>query len=446
MSGDRKYFGTDGIRGKVGDHPITPEFVLKLGWAAGKVLARHGSRKIIIGKDTRISGYMLESALEAGLAAAGLSASFTGPMPTPAVAYLTRTFRAEAGIVISASHNPYYDNGIKFFSIDGTKLPDEVEEAIEAEMEKPLTCVESAELGKASRINDAAGRYIEFCKGGFPSELSLSELKIVVDCANGATYHIAPSVLRELGANVITIGCDPDGMNINEKCGATDVRLLQERVVAEKAHLGIAFDGDGDRVIMVDHQGNKVDGDQIMYIIARESLRQGQLKGGAVGTLMSNIGLELALKQLGIPFTRAKVGDRYVLEKMLELGWTIGAENSGHVILLDKTTTGDGIVAALQVLAAMVRNHMSLHDLCSGMKLLPQVLVNVRFAGQHDPLANETVMNVTAEVEKELEGRGRVLLRKSGTEPLIRVMVEGENDEEVLRLANRIADAVKAAG
>ncbi|AWH89237.1 phosphoglucosamine mutase [Limnobaculum parvum] len=446
MSGDRKYFGTDGIRGKVGDHPITPEFVLKLGWAAGKVLARHGSRKIIIGKDTRISGYMLESALEAGLAAAGLSASFTGPMPTPAVAYLTRTFRAEAGIVISASHNPYYDNGIKFFSIDGTKLPDEVEEAIEAEMEKPLTCVDSAELGKASRINDAAGRYIEFCKGGFPSELSLSELNIVVDCANGATYHIAPSVLRELGANVITIGCDPDGMNINEKCGATDVRLLQERVVAEKAHLGIAFDGDGDRVIMVDHLGNKVDGDQIMYIIARESLRQGQLKGGAVGTLMSNIGLELALKQLGIPFTRAKVGDRYVLEKMLELGWTIGAENSGHVILLDKTTTGDGIVAALQVLAAMARNNMSLHDLCSGMKLLPQVLVNVRFVGQHDPLANETVMKVTSEVEKELEGRGRVLLRKSGTEPLIRVMVEGENDEEVLRLANRIADAVKAAG
>ncbi|AKJ41072.1 phosphoglucosamine mutase [Pragia fontium] len=446
MSGNRKYFGTDGIRGKVGEHPITPEFVLKLGWAAGKVLARHGSRKIIIGKDTRISGYMLESALEAGLAAAGLSASFTGPMPTPAVAYLTRTFRAEAGIVISASHNPYDDNGIKFFSIDGTKLPDEVEEAIEAEMEKPLTCVESAELGKASRINDAAGRYIEFCKGGFPSELSLSELKIVVDCANGATYHIAPSVLRELGANVITIGCDPDGMNINEKCGATDVTMLQQRVLAEQAHIGIALDGDGDRVIMVDHQGNKVDGDQIMYIIAREALRQGQLKGGAVGTLMSNMGLELALKQLGIPFARAKVGDRYVLEKMNELGWMIGAENSGHVILLDKTTTGDGIVAALQVLAAMARNHMTLHDLCSGMKLLPQVLVNVRFAGQHDPLAADNVKQVLAEVEKELVGRGRVLLRKSGTEPLIRVMVEGDDDKEVLELANRIADAVKAAG
>ncbi|MDR0805374.1 MAG: phosphoglucosamine mutase [Enterobacteriaceae bacterium] len=446
MSSKRKYFGTDGIRGKVGEHPITPEFVLKLGWAAGKVLARHGSRKIIIGKDTRISGYMLESALESGLAAAGLSASFTGPMPTPAVAYLTRTFRAEAGIVISASHNPYYDNGIKFFSIDGTKLPDEVEEAIEAEMEKPLTCVESAELGKASRINDAAGRYIEFCKGGFPSSLSLSGLNIVVDCANGATYHIAPSVLSELGANVVTIGCEPDGMNINEKCGATDVRMLQDRVIAEQAHLGIAFDGDGDRVIMVDHQGNKVDGDQIMYIIAREALRQGQLKGGVVGTLMSNIGLELALKQLGIPFARAKVGDRYVLEKMNELGWTIGAENSGHVILLDKTTTGDGIVAALQVLAAMVRNDMSLHDLCSGMKLLPQILVNVRFAGEHDPLAADRVKQVTAEVEEQLVGRGRVLLRKSGTEPLIRVMVEGEDESEVIQLANLIADAVKAVG
>lgn len=446
MSSTRKYFGTDGIRGKVGEHPITPDFVLKLGWAAGKVLARHGSRKIIIGKDTRISGYMLESALEAGLAAAGLSASFTGPMPTPAVAYLTRTFRAEAGIVISASHNPFDDNGIKFFSIDGTKLPDAVEEAIEAEMEKPLTCVTSAELGKASRINDAAGRYIEFCKGGFPSELSLSSLKIVVDCANGATYHIAPSVLRELGATVITIGCEPDGMNINEKCGATDVQALQERVLAEKADLGIAFDGDGDRVIMVDHLGNRVDGDQIMYIIAREALRKGQLKGGVVGTLMSNMGLELALKQLGIPFARAKVGDRYVLEKMNELDWTIGAENSGHVILLDKTTTGDGIVAGLQVLAAVVRNQMSLHDLCSGMRLLPQILVNVRFSGKHDPLATEDVKQATLEAEEALAGRGRVLLRKSGTEPLIRVMVEGEDEQQVLALANRIADAVKAAG
>lgn len=443
---NRKYFGTDGIRGKVGDSPITPDFVLKLGWAAGKVLARHGSRKIIIGKDTRISGYMLESSLEAGLAAAGLSASFTGPMPTPAVAYLTRTFRAEAGIVISASHNPYDDNGIKFFSIDGTKLPDEVEEAIEAEMEKPITCVESSELGRANRIVDAAGRYIEFCKGTFPSEQSLASLKVVIDCANGATYHIAPNVFRELGAEVIAIGCEPNGININEECGATDVRMLQERVLAEKAHVGLAFDGDGDRLIMVDHQGNKVDGDQIMYIIAREALRQGQLKGGVIGTLMSNMGLEIALKQLGIPFERAKVGDRYVLEKLQEKGWRMGAENSGHIILLDKTTTGDGIVAGLQVLSAMVRNQMSLHDLCSGMKLLPQVLVNVRFSGSHDPLQSDGVLAANEQVEKALAGKGRVLLRKSGTEPLIRVMVEGENEADVLAMANQIADAVKAAG
>ncbi|MEA9392935.1 phosphoglucosamine mutase [Acerihabitans sp. TG2] len=442
---NHKYFGTDGIRGKVGESPITPDFVLKLGWAAGKVLARHGSRKIIIGKDTRISGYMLESALEAGLAAAGLSAAFTGPMPTPAIAYLTRTFRAEAGIVISASHNPYDDNGIKFFSIEGTKLPDAVEEAIEAELEKTLTCVESAELGKASRIVDAAGRYIEFCKGTFPSNSSLKGLKIVVDCANGATYHIAPSVLRELGATVVAIGCQPDGMNINEGCGATDVRLLQQRVLEEKADLGIAYDGDGDRIIMTDHLGNRVDGDQILYIIAREKLRQGLLSGGVVGTLMSNMGLELALKQLGIPFVRAKVGDRYVLEKLQEKGWRIGAENSGHVILLDHTTTGDGIIAGLQVLSAMVGNHMSLYDLCSGMRLLPQILVNVRFAGKGDPLESDAVKLALAEVETVLAGRGRVLLRKSGTEPLIRVMVEGDDAQQVEQLAHLIADAVKAA-
>lgn len=442
---NRKYFGTDGIRGCVGQAPITPDFVLKLGWAAGKVLARHGSRKVIIGKDTRISGYMLESALEAGLAAAGLSASFTGPMPTPAVAYLTRTFRAEAGIVISASHNPYYDNGIKFFSTEGTKLPDEVEEAIEAELEKEITCAESAMLGKASRIVDAAGRYIEFCKGTFPNELNLNGLKMVVDCANGATYHIAPNVFRELGANVVTMGCEPNGLNINEKCGATDVAALQSRVIAENADLGLAFDGDGDRVIMVDHLGNRVDGDQILYIIAREGLRQGKLQGGVVGTLMSNMGLELALKQLGIPFARAKVGDRYVLEKMQEKGWRIGAENSGHVILLDKSTTGDGILAGLQVLAAVVRNHMNLHDLCSGMSLFPQILVNVRYtAGSGDPLEHDSVKQVTAEVERTLGKRGRVLLRKSGTEPLIRVMVEGEDEAQVTQLANQIADAVKA--
>ncbi|MGL5757371.1 phosphoglucosamine mutase [Plesiomonas sp.] len=442
----RKYFGTDGIRGTVGQAPITPDFVLKLGWAAGKVLARHGSRKVLIGKDTRISGYMLESALEAGLAAAGLSAAFTGPMPTPAVAYLTRTFRAEAGIVISASHNPYDDNGIKFFSIDGTKLPDDVEEAIEAEMEKPLTCVTSAELGRASRITDAAGRYIEFCKSCFPNELSLSHLKIVVDCANGATYHIAPNVLRELGAEVITIGCEPDGMNINEKCGATDTLALKTRVLAEKADVGIALDGDGDRIMMIDHLGNLIDGDQILYIMAREALRNSKLKGGAVGTLMSNMGLEIALKQLGIPFARAKVGDRYVLEMMLEKGWRLGAENSGHVIALDMTTTGDGIVAGLQVLAAMVGNKMSLSDLSSGMTLFPQVLENVRFAGEHNPLDADDVKAAVVAVEAKMQGRGRVLLRKSGTEPLIRVMVEGENLDNVRQYALDIAAVVKAQG
>lgn len=443
---DRKYFGTDGVRGKVGEAPITPDFVLKLGWAAGKVLARHGSKQIIIGKDTRISGYMLESALEAGLAAAGISVAFTGPMPTPAIAYLTRTFRAEAGIVISASHNPYYDNGIKFFSIDGEKLPDEVEEAIEAELEKPITCVDSALIGRSSRINDAAGRYIEFCKGTFPAELNLKSLKIVVDCANGATYHIAPSVMKELGAEVITIACDPDGMNINEKCGATDIAALTEKVISEKADVGLALDGDGDRIIMVDHLGNKIDGDQISFIIAREILRRGKLNGGVVGTLMSNMGLEIALKQLGIPFERAKVGDRYVLEKLQQKGWKIGAENSGHIILLDKTTTGDGIIAALQVLRAMVQNNMSLADLASGMKLFPQLLLNVRFKGAHNPLDSETVVALAKEAEIALAGKGRVLLRKSGTEPLIRVMVEGEDETLVSHWAHKIKDAVEAAG
>ncbi|MFP3019130.1 MAG: phosphoglucosamine mutase [Arsenophonus sp.] len=438
----RKYFGTDGIRGKVGENPITPDFVLKLGWAAGKVLARDGSRKIIIGKDTRISGYMLESALEAGLAAAGLSAAFTGPMPTPAIAYLTRTYRAEAGIVISASHNPYYDNGIKFFSIDGTKLPDNVEESIEIEMEKPLTCVESSELGRAKRIIDAGGRYIEYCKGTFPSEKNLNGLKIILDCANGSTYHIAPNVLIELGAEVIVIGCEPNGININQGCGATDIALLQKRVVEEKANIGLAFDGDGDRVIMVDHFGNKIDGDQILYIIARDRLQQGQLHGGVVGTLMSNMGLELALQELYIPFIRTKVGDRYVLEKLQEKGWKLGAENSGHIILLDKTTTCDGIIAGLQVLSAMVRNKMSLYDLSYNIKLMPQVLVNVYFSGSNDPLVKGDLLNVVKQVEKELAGKGRVLLRKSGTESLIRIMVEGENEKQVTVMANRIASMV----
>ena len=441
---NRKYFGTDGVRGKVGTYPITPDFALKLGWAAGKVLASQGSRTVLIGKDTRISGYMLESALEAGLAAAGLTAAFTGPMPTPAVAYLTRTFRLEAGIVISASHNPYYDNGIKFFSSQGTKLPDDIEEAIEAMLDQPMDCVESADLGKASRISDAAGRYIEFCKSTFPAHLGLDGYKIVVDCANGATYHIAPNVLRELGAEVIEIGTDPNGININEKCGATDVKALQEKVLETKADVGLAYDGDGDRIMMVDHLGNKVDGDQILFIIAREALRSGQLKGGVVGTLMSNMSLEIALKMLGVPFVRANVGDRYVLEKMVEHNWTLGGENSGHIIIADKNTTGDGIIASLAVLSAMVQHRLSLNELASAVKLFPQVLINVRFAGGDNPLESETVKAVAAEVEKRLEGKGRILLRKSGTEPLIRVMVECEDGALAKQCAEEIAEAVKA--
>ena len=441
---NRKYFGTDGVRGKVGTYPITPDFALKLGWAAGKVLASQGSKMVLIGKDTRISGYMLESALEAGLAAAGLSAAFTGPMPTPAIAYLTRTFRAEAGIVISASHNPYYDNGIKFFSAKGTKLPDEIEEAIEAMLEQPMDCVESAELGKASRINDAAGRYIEFCKGTFPAHLGLEGYKIVVDCANGATYHIAPNVLRELGAEVIEIGTDPNGLNINEKCGATDVTALQAKVVEMKADVGLAYDGDGDRIMMVDHLGNKVDGDQILFIIAREALRSGQLKGGVVGTLMSNMSLEIALKMLGVPFLRANVGDRYVLEKMVENDWTLGGENSGHIIIADKNTTGDGIVASLAVLAAMAQHKLSLNELASAVKLFPQVLINVRFAGGDNPLESDAVKSVAADVEKRLEGKGRILLRKSGTEPLIRVMVECQDATLAQQCAEEIAEVVKS--
>ena len=443
---ERKYFGTDGVRGKVGTNPITPDFVLKLGWAAGKVLATQGSRVVLIGKDTRISGYMLESALEAGLAAAGLSAAFTGPMPTPAVAYLTRTFRAEAGIVISASHNPYYDNGIKFFSTQGTKLPDEVEEAIEAMLEQPMDCVESAELGRASRIKDAAGRYIEFCKSTFPAHLSLENYKIVVDCANGATYEIAPSVMRELGAEVIEIGTEPDGMNINEKGGATDIKALQEKVLEVKADVGLAYDGDGDRLIMVDHLGNKVDGDQVLFIIAREALREGRLNGGVVGTLMSNMSLELALKQLAIPFVRANVGDRYVLEQMQERGWGLGGENSGHIIIADRNTTGDGIIASLAVLTAMAKHRLSLNELADAVKLFPQVLINVRFAGGDNPLESDAVKTVAADVEKRLAGKGRILLRKSGTEPLIRVMVECEDGVLAQKCAEEIADAVKENG
>lgn len=439
----RKYFGTDGIRGLVGEFPITPDFVMKLGWAAGKVLAKQGTRKVLIGKDTRISGYMLESALEAGLSAAGIKAVLLGPMPTPAVAYLTRAFRAEAGVVISASHNPYYDNGIKFFSQDGTKLPDEVELEIEAELDQPMSCVESAKLGKASRIDDAPGRYIEYCKSSFPGELSLDGLKIVLDCAHGATYHIAPSVFRELGAEVIAMGCTPDGLNINAGVGSTEPEALVARVLAEQADLGIAFDGDGDRVMMVDQTGYLIDGDEIIYMIARDQRAQGKLSGGVVGTLMSNLGLELALQELDVPFCRAKVGDRYVMEMLKERGWRLGGENSGHVIHLDHATTGDGIVAALQVLQAMMHQRCDLQTLRSGMRKFPQVLVNVRFTASQDPTLDADVLAEVARAESELAGRGRILLRKSGTEPLIRVMVEGEDAALVNSLAQRIADRVK---
>ena len=439
----RKYFGTDGVRGLVGEHPITPEFVMKLGWAAGKVLAKQGTRKVLIGKDTRISGYMLEAALEAGLSAAGIQAVLLGPMPTPAVAYLTRTFRAEAGVVISASHNPYYDNGIKFFSADGTKLPDDVELAIEAELDSPLVCVDSAKLGKATRIDDAPGRYIEYCKSSFSSDLSLDGLKIVLDCAHGATYHIAPSVFRELGAEVIVMGALPDGLNINAGVGSTDTAALTARVLAEHADLGIAFDGDGDRVMLVDHTGYLVDGDEILYVIARDLKEQDKLTGGVVGTQMANLGFELALAELGIEFCRAKVGDRYVMEMLKELGWRLGGENSGHVICLDHGTTGDGIVAALQVLKAMVRKASSLQAIRSGVSKFPQILVNVRFTASDDPLKDERVLKAVELAEQELAGRGRILLRKSGTEPLIRVMVEGELEEQVTRLADDIAECVR---
>lgn len=440
----RKYFGTDGVRGKVGEMPITPDFVMKLGWAAGKVLAKQGSKKVLIGKDTRISGYMLEAALEAGLSAAGLKPVLLGPMPTPAVAYLTRTFRAEAGVVISASHNPYYDNGIKFFSTSGTKLPDDIESAIEDAMDEEIRCVESAQLGKASRIDDAPGRYIEFCKSTFPSELSLDGLKIVVDCANGATYHIAPSVFRELGAEVITMGCSPDGLNINDKVGSTAPKALVERVLQEQADLGIAFDGDGDRLIMVDHTGYEVDGDELLYIIARDLQQQGTLVGGVVGTLMTNLGLEVALSKLDIPLLRAKVGDRYVMELLQEKGWRLGGENSGHIICLDQTTTGDGIVAALQVLKAASRADKTLFELRQDINKFPQVLINVRFAGEQDPLLSEKVQQAVRNVEASLGETGRVLLRKSGTEPLIRVMVEGEVETVVREHAEKIAAEVMA--
>lgn len=439
----RRYFGTDGIRGLVGQYPITPEFVMKLGYAAGRVLAAQGTKKVLIGKDTRISGYMLESALEAGFSAAGIDIGLLGPMPTPGIAYLTKTFRAEAGIVISASHNPFYDNGIKFFSQDGQKLPDDVELAIEAELDKEMGCVDSAHLGKASRIADAAGRYIEFCKSNFPSQYSLKDMKIVVDCAHGATYHIAPNVFRELGADVIEIGTSPNGTNINHECGATSMAAISAAVVEHQADLGIALDGDGDRLMMVDHTGYVIDGDESVYVIACNDLQNGNIDGGVVGTLMSNMGLELALADMNVPFARSNVGDRYVMEMLKQKGWKLGAENSGHVINLNHTSTGDGIIAALNVLTAICNSGKTLFELRQGMTKLPQVLVNVRFSGDSDPLTNTEVLASVDRVNEKLIGRGRVLLRKSGTEPLIRVMVEGPEHDEVTALANEIADAVK---
>lgn len=441
----RKYFGTDGIRGKVGQSPMTPEFVLKLGWAAGKVLANDQHGLVLIGKDTRISGYMMESSLQAGLSAAGVDIRLVGPMPTPAIAYLTRTLRASAGIVISASHNPYYDNGVKFFSGRGLKLPDSVELAIEAEMEKPLEVVASDRLGKAARMTDATGRYIEFCKSTIPTGDALHGLKVVVDCANGATYSSAPHVFRELGADVISIGAAPDGLNINKDCGATAPQRLCDAVLSNEADIGIALDGDGDRLILADSKGEVVDGDEAMFIIAEGRHREGQFHGGVVGTLMSNLGLEIALGRFGIPFERTKVGDRYVMERLMAEGWSLGGENSGHIICLDRTTTGDGIVAALQVLHVMVSSGRSLHEIKQGMQKFPQKLVNVPLENGLNLDESQLIQEAVSDVEAMLAKKGRVLLRPSGTEPLMRVMVEGEDASQVSRYADQIADAVRDA-
>jgi phosphoglucosamine mutase len=443
----RRYFGTDGIRGRVGEGPINPEFVLKLGWAAGRVLGKAPGSKVLIGKDTRISGYLFESALEAGLVAAGMNTRLLGPMPTPGIAYLTRTLHACAGLVISASHNPHEDNGIKFFSGDGFKLPDEVEAEIEAEIDRPLTTVASAELGKAKRIDDAPGRYIEFCKSTIPPLMQLADLKIVVDCAHGATYHVTPRVLDELGARVVAIGVSPDGLNINQGVGSTHMHAIREAVRQHGADLGIALDGDGDRVLMVDDTGAEVDGDELLYVIARSRHRGGMLRGAVVGTLMTNLGLEQALQAQGIGLVRTKVGDRHILERLRQEGWSLGGEPSGHIICLDRTTTGDGTVSALQVLAEMMRTGRSLRELKAGLTKVPQRLINVRLtrgsadAAMRAPLVQDAVRGV----EAELGSVGRVLLRPSGTEPLLRVMVEGEEAGEVDRLAGQIADAVRTA-
>ena len=441
----KKYFGTDGIRGTVGEQPITPDFFLKLGWATGRVFADSGQGFVLVGKDTRISGYMFESALEAGLSAAGVNTSLLGPMPTPGIAYLTRTLRAQAGIVISASHNPYFDNGIKFFSTEGTKLADELEHKIEYYLEQPMTTVASDQLGKAKRLTDAAGRYIEFCKASIPASIDFNGLRIVVDCANGSTYHIAPHVFSEVGAEVIKIACDPDGLNINEKCGATKPELLQEAVIEFRADLGIALDGDGDRLIMVDHKGEVVDGDELIFIIAKARHASGHLQGPVVGTSMSNLGMEHAFQKLNIKLLRANVGDRYVMELMKRHKSVLGGESSGHIICLDRTTTGDGIVAALQVLSEIHGTGRTLHELKSDMRKYPQILLNVKVSKKVNLKDNEAIQNAIKSVEKALGDQGRVLLRASGTEPLIRVMVEGADEAKVKKYAHSLVDDVKNA-
>lgn len=443
MSG-RQYFGTDGIRGHVGEGPITPEFMLRLGWAAGQTFKREGQRNsVMIGKDTRLSGYMFESALESGLAAAGVDVKLLGPMPTPAIAYLTRTFRASAGIVISASHNPHHDNGIKFFSADGTKLNDALEAEIEYWLEQPMTVCDSTELGKASRIDDAPGRYIEFCKSTVPNEFTLEGMSIVLDCAHGATYHVAPKVFRELGASVSVIGATPDGLNINLNVGSTHLAGLSQAVLDRKADLGIAFDGDGDRVLMVDRDGSEVDGDELLYVIASQRHAEGRLKGGVVGTLMTNLGVELALKELGIEFERAKVGDRYVMERLLARGWVLGGEGSGHMVIRDCTSTGDGIVSALQVMLAIWKSGKTLAAIRQGMSKLPQTMMNVRVNKRFNPLERDDIIAAVSIAEAELGSDGRVLLRASGTEPLIRVMTEGQDAEVIERVARQLAKVVE---
>jgi phosphoglucosamine mutase len=443
---NRKYFGTDGIRGQVGTYPITPDFVQKLGWAVGRALAAKGNSKVVIGKDTRLSGYMFESALESGLTAAGVDVHLLGPMPTPGIAYLCRTMRADVGIVISASHNPYYDNGIKFFSADGEKLDDALELAIEAELDKELNVMDPAKIGKVHRVDDARGRYIEYCKASIPNDMTLDGMKIVLDCAHGATYHIAPEVFTELGAEIIKIGCKPDGLNINKDVGSTHMGLLQKTVRETDANFGIAFDGDGDRVMLVDEAGEVVDGDEILYLIAKDMQNRNKLKKrGVVGTVMTNLGVEMALKEAGIPMIRSNVGDRYVMEALRENAWQLGAESSGHVICLRHTTTGDGVIAALQVVKAILNAKQPLTELRKAVTKLPHFMINVRYEAGKDPLESASVQDAIETAKAEFGDQGRVLIRKSGTEPVIRVMTEGTDAQQAEKLVNMLVSAVKDA-